>query len=78
MADGDHTRARPVRVPQDLWDAYGALCERLGRNRTSDLLDHMRRMIKRHGTDEERALLARAEDELAKRRARNRWSDRAE
>jgi hypothetical protein len=64
------TPTRPIRVPIPLWDAYGRVCERLGTDRTPDLLDHMRERIREHGTAEDLADLERAEQELAERRAR--------
>jgi hypothetical protein len=53
-----------------MWAAYGRVCVRLGRDRTEDLLAHMRRQIRRHGDDEDLADLAAAEEELRERRAR--------
>jgi hypothetical protein len=53
-----------------MWAAYGRVCERLGRDRTEDLLVHMRRQIKRHGDAEDLADLAAAEEELRERRSR--------
>jgi hypothetical protein len=50
--------------------AYGRVCARLGRDRTEDLLGHMRRQIKRHGDEPDLADLAAAEDELRERRSR--------
>jgi hypothetical protein len=67
---GDRTPTRPIRVPVAMWDAYGRVCERLGRDRSEDLLDHMRRQIEQHGDDTDRQDLAAAERELAERRAR--------
>ncbi|GAA3124999.1 hypothetical protein GCM10017687_44120 [Streptomyces echinatus] len=46
------------------------MCERLGTDRTNDVLDHMKARIREHGTDEDRADLERAEKEVAERRAR--------
>jgi hypothetical protein len=66
----DRTPTTPIRVPQLMWRAYGRVCQRLGADRTSDLLDHMRRQIELHGDDADRADLAAAEQELAERRAR--------
>lgn len=65
-----HTKTRPVRVPGPLWDAYGRICERLGTDRTNDLLDHMRARVREHGDETDRADLAAADAELAERRAR--------
>jgi hypothetical protein len=66
----DRTPTRPIRVPVAMWDAYGRVCERLGRDRSEDLLDHMRARIEQHGSDADRADLAAADAELAERRAR--------
>ena len=64
------TPTTPIRVPRLMWAAYGRVCARLGRDRTEDLLAHMRRQIKRHGDPADLADLAGAEAELAERRAR--------
>jgi hypothetical protein len=64
------TPTTPIRVPRLMWAAYGRVCARLGRDRTGDLLGHMRRQIKRHGDESDLADLAAAEDELRERRAR--------
>lgn len=69
-SDDQVTKARPIRVPEVLWAAYGKVCDRLGTNRTQDLLDHMRRQINRHGEEGELDALAAAEQEMADRRAR--------
>jgi hypothetical protein len=53
-----------------MWDAYGRVCARLGRDRTEDVLAHMRRQVKRHGDAADLADLAAAEAELAERRSR--------
>lgn len=66
----DHTRARPIRVPNALWNAYGRVTERLGKTRTGDLLDHMRATVRKHGDDQDRADLEAAEQELTERRSR--------
>lgn len=66
----DHTPAVHVRMPRAMWDAYSRVCERLGRDRTEDLIEHVRRQIEQHGDDTDRADLAAAEAELAERRAR--------
>jgi hypothetical protein len=64
------TPTTPIRVPRRMWAAYGRVCARLSRDRTEDLLAHMRRQIKRHGDDEDLADLAAAEEELRERRGR--------
>lgn len=66
----EQTPTRPIRVPVRMWAAYGRVCARLGRDRTEDLLEHMRRQIRRHGDEADKADLAAAEDELRERRAR--------
>jgi hypothetical protein len=71
MADSpDHTPTIKIRVPRTLWDAYGRVSGRKGRDRTEDLLAHMRRQIELLGDDQDRADLAAADTELAERRAR--------
>ncbi|MCX4699550.1 hypothetical protein [Streptomyces sp. NBC_01373] len=65
-----HTPARPIRVPELMWKAYGRVCERLDTDRTNDLLGHMKARVLEHGTDADKADLARAEQELSERRAR--------
>lgn len=64
------TDVRPIRVPLLMWQAYGRVCDHLDTDRTKDLLDHMRAQIGRHGTDQDRADLAAAEQELTERRSR--------
>jgi hypothetical protein len=64
------TPTTPIRVPRRMWAAYGRVCGRLGKDRTEDLLAHIRRQIKRHGTNDDLADLAAAEEELRLRRAR--------
>lgn len=66
----DPTPTTPIRVPRPMWAAYGRVCERLGRDRTEDLLAHMRAQIERHGDEDDQADLAAADAELAERRAR--------
>ena len=73
----DRTPTTPIRVPRLMWAAYGRVCARLGRDRTEDLLAHMRRQIRRHGDDADLADLASAEDELRDRRARKGGRPRA-
>jgi len=57
-------------MPRGLWDAYGRVCERQGRERAQDLVDHVRREIEQHGDAQDLADLAAADAELAERRAR--------
>lgn len=71
MADEkDHTFITRFRIPRPMWDAYGRVTTRLGEDRTADLLDHVRRRIKKYGDEQDLADLAAAEQELAERRAR--------
>lgn len=69
-SDDQTTKAKPIRVPQAMWEAYGEVCRQLGTDRTKDLLDHMRHQINEHGGEMALAKLAEAERELAERRAR--------
>lgn len=64
------TPTTPIRVPRPMWAAYGRVCARLDRDRTEDLLAHMRAEIQAHGDPADLADLAAAEAELAERRAR--------
>jgi hypothetical protein len=66
----DHTPTIKIRVPPSLWSAYGRVAARKGRDRTEDLIAHMRRQIELLGDDADRAALADADAELAERRAR--------
>lgn len=66
----DRTPTTPIRVPRSMWAAYGRVCQRLGRDRTEDLLGHMRRAIELLGDEQDREDLAAADAELAERRAR--------
>lgn len=59
-----------IRVPRKMWDAYGRVVARTGKDRTEALIAHMRRMIKQFGDETDRADLEAAEQELAERRAR--------
>jgi hypothetical protein len=66
----DHTPVIRVRMPRALWDAYGRVCERRGRERAEELLDFVRREVAEHGDDADRVDLGAADAELAERRAR--------
>ena len=70
------TPTTPIRVPRLMWAAYGRVCARLSRDRTEDLLDHMRRQITQHGDDEDLADLSAADEELRERRSRKGGGDR--
>jgi hypothetical protein len=64
------TPTTPIRVPRRMWAAFGRVCTRLGRDRTEDLLAHMREQIQQHGDEEDLADLEAAEEELRERRSR--------
>jgi len=64
------TPATALRVPRAMWAAYARVCARLGRDRSEDLLDHIRGRIREHGDEADLADLAAAEAELAERRSR--------
>lgn len=67
---GDHTYSTKFRIPRLMWDTYGRVTDRLGTDRTADLLDHVRAVIAKHGDEQDLADLETAEQELAERRAR--------
>ena len=71
------TPTTAIRVPRSMWAAYGRVCARLSRDRTEDLLAHMRRQIRRHGDDKDLADLAAADQELRERRSRKGGRPRA-
>ena len=64
------TPTTPIRVPRRMWAAYGRVCARLGRDRTEDLISHIRQQVTQHGDAEDLADLAAAEEELRERRSR--------
>lgn len=68
----DHTPAVNIRVPRQLWEAYGRCTARIngGRDRTEDLTRHMIRTVELLGSDEDKQDLAGAIEELEARRAR--------
>jgi hypothetical protein len=66
----DHTYSTRFRIPRRMWEAYGRVAERLGTDRTADLVQHVRTRIEEHGNEQDRADLAAAEQELAERRSR--------
>lgn len=66
-----HTPWRKFRLPTALWEAYGTVCAReFDRDRSEDLAEHIRSVVREHGNAEELAKLELAEHELAERRAR--------
>lgn len=70
-AENLHTPIRRFRAPDTLWDAYETVCKRvLSKERSEDLLDHIRAVIREHGNVDELAKLKLAEEELEERRSR--------
>lgn len=69
-SDDAHTPVRRFRAPDLLWKAYETVCARRGVERSEDLLQHVRQMVREHGTPEEVAAMEEADAELAERRAR--------
>jgi len=67
---GEPTPTTNIRVPRLMWDAYGRVCARLGRDRTEDLISHIRRQVAGQGDAADLADLAAAEEELRERRSR--------
>lgn len=66
-----HTPWRKFRLPAPLWEAYGSVCARiLSRERSEDLVEHVRALVAEHGTADELAKLELAEQELEERRSR--------
>jgi hypothetical protein len=59
-----------IRVPRKMWDAYGRVVARMGKDRSEALIAHMRKMISQFGDEADRADLEAAEQELAERRSR--------
>jgi len=68
--DDRRTPTVGIRVPRLMWEAYNRVCARLGRDRTDDILDHIRGRIGAHGDARDLADLEAAEQELAERRSR--------
>lgn len=66
--DPNHTFATRFRLPKVMWDAYGRVLG--GRDRSADLLDHVRATIKERGGEGDLADLEAGEQELAERRSR--------
>jgi hypothetical protein len=71
-APAGHTPAVNIRVPRQLWEAYGRCTARIngGRDRTEDLTRHMARVIELLGSEQDKADLASALEELEARRSR--------
>lgn len=66
----EHTFITRFRIPRRMWDAYGSVTERLGADRSSDLVEHVRATIREHGNADEIVELEAAERELTERRSR--------
>lgn len=66
----EHTFITRFRIPRRMWTAYGAVTERLGTDRSNDLVEHVRTTIREHGNADEIAELEAAEQELTERRSR--------
>ena len=59
-------------MPLDAWLAFGKICQREHVPRARKLFDLMWAYVKRHGSDEEKAVFAAADLELRQRRSRKR------
>jgi len=68
----DETPIQRVRLPLAAWAAFGQMCKRRKMIRARHLFDLMWADIRRHGTDEEKAAFAAADQELRQRRSRKR------
>ena len=66
--DADHTFSTRFRLPRRMWDAYGRVVG--DRDRSADLLNHVRRTIRERGDEQALADLDAAEAELNERHAR--------
>ncbi len=66
----DVTPLQHFRAPDSMWKAFSAVCKRRGQTAAADLTAHMSRTVRRYGSDEEKGMLAAAEEELRERRAR--------
>lgn len=66
----DHTFITRFRIPKVMWEAYGRVTERLGTDRTADLVAHVREVVTTHGDERDLADLAAGETELTERRSR--------
>lgn len=67
----DHTPIHRFRAPKTLWEAYETVCRRaFSRERSEDLVEHMRTVVTEYGNAGELAKLELAEKELEQRRSR--------
>ncbi|WP_435109781.1 hypothetical protein [Nocardiopsis synnemataformans] len=66
----EHTKAKPVRIHEDIWKAYEQVCQRLGTNRSERINALIAQDIVEHGTDAEREMLDAARAEMAARLSR--------
>lgn len=53
-----------------MWDTYRAITRRKGSDWATEIQDHVRKFIQKHGDDQDRADLKAAEQELTERRSR--------
>ncbi|MFD9950840.1 hypothetical protein ACFWYW_58900 [Nonomuraea sp. NPDC059023] len=68
---GKHTPYRKFRLPEPLWDAYETVCQRVfSRERSEDLVQHIRTVVSEYGNADELAKMELAEKELEERRSR--------
>jgi hypothetical protein len=70
LEPGSETPIQRFRMPLAAWLAFGEMCRRRGMHRARHLFDLMWADVKRHGTDEEKAVFAAADKELRQRRSR--------
>ena len=66
------TPIQRFRMPLAAWLAFGEICRREHVPRARKLFDLMWAYVKRHGTDEEKAVFVAADQELRQRRSRKR------
>jgi hypothetical protein len=66
----DVTPLQHFRAPDPMWKAFSAVCGRRGGTAAANLIAHMSRTIRRYGNEDEKRLLAEAQAELKRRRAR--------
>lgn len=62
------TPMQRFRAPKKLWDAFVAVSASRGTTASAELIDFMRRTVKRHGDQQQLADLAEAEADLARPR----------
>lgn len=67
---GSETPIQRFRMPLAAWIAFGKMCKRRGTVRARHLFDLMWADIRRHGSDDEKAVFVAADIELRARRSR--------